>query len=219
MEVMERDPAYIAQQLKFLRKTFRFTQENLADAAGLTVRTIEKLESGRHRPEEQTLRSLARAFKLDVKYFEKPTPEEEARQRAAIAIKIDEQLASDPRYAATGLPRDLLHKIGFMAMKENFGRFVANGLPYMKLALDQFAEHAPEQLRIGHNKALAQGLAPDARAAALSAFHWVVRASNLDWWSEPSRKLQTPIPLSCQRATNPTVISVRAIRNFGCSIL
>jgi transcriptional regulator with XRE-family HTH domain len=88
MEVMERDPAYIAQQLKYLRKTFRFTQENLAEAAGLTTRTIEKLESGRHRPEEQTLRSLARAFKLDVKYFEKPTPEEESRQRAEIARAV-----------------------------------------------------------------------------------------------------------------------------------
>lgn len=95
----------------------------------------------------------------------------------SMAIKIDEHLASDPRYAATGLPRDLLHKIGFMAMKENFGRFVANHLPYMRLALDQFAEQAPEHLRIGHNKALAQGLAPDARTAALGAFHWVVQAA------------------------------------------
>jgi hypothetical protein len=95
----------------------------------------------------------------------------------SIAVKIDEHLASDPRYAATGLPRDLLHKIGFMVMKENFGRFVANHLPYMKLALDQFAEQAPEHLRIGHNKALAQGLAPDVRTAALSALHWSVRAA------------------------------------------
>lgn len=100
MEVMERDPAYIAQQLKYLRKTFRFTQENLAEAAGLTARTIEKLESGRPRPEEQTLRSLARAFKLDVKYFEKPTPEEEARQRAEIARAARKTVLvpTDPNY-------------------------------------------------------------------------------------------------------------------------
>jgi transcriptional regulator with XRE-family HTH domain len=85
MDVMERDPAYIAEQVKFLRKLHRLTQENLADMAGLTTRTIEKVESGRHRPEEQTLRSLARAFKMEVSYFVKPTPEQEARQRAAIA--------------------------------------------------------------------------------------------------------------------------------------
>lgn len=82
METMERDPAYIAQQVKYLRRWHKLTQENVADMAGLTTRTIEKVESGRHRPEEQTLRSLARAFQIDVKYFEKPTLEQVTRQRA-----------------------------------------------------------------------------------------------------------------------------------------
>jgi transcriptional regulator with XRE-family HTH domain len=88
MDTMERDPTYIAQQVRFLRKMLRLTQENLADAAGLTTRTIEKIESGKHRPEEQTLRSLARALKIDIAYFEKPTPEQEARQRAEIERTI-----------------------------------------------------------------------------------------------------------------------------------
>jgi len=96
MEVMERDPAYIARQVKFLRKMHRLTQENVADAAGLTTRTIEKIESGRHTPDEQTLRSLARAFKIDIRYFEKPTPEEEARQKAEIARSIDRAQRSPP---------------------------------------------------------------------------------------------------------------------------
>jgi DNA-binding XRE family transcriptional regulator len=82
MDTMERDPTYIAEQVKFIRKWHGFTQENLANAAGLTTRTIEKIESGRHRPDEQTLRSIARAIKVDVKFFEKPTPEQQARQRA-----------------------------------------------------------------------------------------------------------------------------------------
>ncbi|MEQ8295920.1 MAG: helix-turn-helix transcriptional regulator [Nitratireductor sp.] len=81
MDTMERDAAFIAQQVKFIRKWHGLTQENLADAAGLTTRTIEKIESGRHRPEEQTLRSIARAMQIDVKFFEKPTPEQEARQK------------------------------------------------------------------------------------------------------------------------------------------
>jgi transcriptional regulator with XRE-family HTH domain len=42
-------------------------------ASGLSTRTIEKVESGRHRPDEQTLRSLARAVDMDVKIFEKST--------------------------------------------------------------------------------------------------------------------------------------------------
>jgi transcriptional regulator with XRE-family HTH domain len=81
MEPMERDPKYIADQVKFLRKTLGLTQENLADAAGLTSRTIEKIESGGHRPEEQTLRSLARALGLDVNIFQNPSPEQEASEQ------------------------------------------------------------------------------------------------------------------------------------------
>jgi transcriptional regulator with XRE-family HTH domain len=81
MQTMERDPASVAKKVKFIRKLRQWTQENLADAAGLTTRTIEKVESGRHRPEEQTLRSIARAVKMtDVQYFndDEPTSEEEA---------------------------------------------------------------------------------------------------------------------------------------------
>jgi len=69
MDSMERDPLYIAEQVKFIRKMHRLTQENLADTAGVSTRTIEKIESGRHRPDEQTLRSLARAVQLDVSFF------------------------------------------------------------------------------------------------------------------------------------------------------
>jgi transcriptional regulator with XRE-family HTH domain len=103
MITMERDPAYIAQQVKFLRKMLRLTQENLADAAGLTTRTIEKIESGKHRPEEQTLRSLARALDIDATYFEKPTPEQEARQRAEIqrAIRKTVLVPTDPIHTAS----------------------------------------------------------------------------------------------------------------------
>jgi len=84
MEIMERDPAYIAKQVKFIRCHLGMTQENLADAAALSVRVIEKIESGKHRrgPDEQTLRSIARVAGVDVAYFNKPSPEEEARFEA-----------------------------------------------------------------------------------------------------------------------------------------
>lgn len=79
MTSMERDPAFIAGQLRSLRKLQGLTQDNVAEAAGLTRRTIEKLESGRHRPEEQTLRSIARALQVEISVFEKPDAAEEAR--------------------------------------------------------------------------------------------------------------------------------------------
>lgn len=92
MDTMERDPAFIAKQVKFIRKMFRLTQENLADMSGLTTRTIEKVESGRHHPDEQTLRSIARGLHVDVTYFEKPTPEQEARQLSEIERAVRKTL-------------------------------------------------------------------------------------------------------------------------------
>lgn len=84
METMERDSEYIAGRCKYLRKWFGLTQENLADASGLTVRTIQKVESGRHVPDLQTLRSLARGVGFDVAVFFKPTPEQETRQQEEV---------------------------------------------------------------------------------------------------------------------------------------
>lgn len=92
METMQRDPKFIAEQIRFLRKIFGLTQENLADAANLSTRTIEKSESGRHRPDEQTLRSIARALGFDLRVFEKPSPEQRARQKAEMERVIRKTL-------------------------------------------------------------------------------------------------------------------------------
>jgi hypothetical protein len=102
---------------------------------------------------EQNIRTL---FGIDGKAFP-----------PAMAARIDEELASDPRFAATGLPREVLHKIGFMAMKENFSRFVTNSLPSMQMALVQLARDAPSYTRVSQNKALSTGLVPDARTAVV----------------------------------------------------
>ena len=102
METMERDPKYIADTLRSLRKMYGLTQENLAGAATLSTRTIEKAESGRHSPDEQTLRSIARALDLDVTIFEKPTPEQKAeterhqKERSMLAAFGDVMSSSCP---------------------------------------------------------------------------------------------------------------------------
>ncbi|MBP7340487.1 helix-turn-helix domain-containing protein, partial [Niveispirillum sp.] len=78
------DPKHIADTMKKLRESYKLTQENLALSAGLSTRTIEKLESGRHTPEEQTLRSIARALNVDVEIFATPDPEAEAKAKAQL---------------------------------------------------------------------------------------------------------------------------------------
>lgn len=78
---MDIDPAYLSSQLRFFRKQFSLTQENVANMSGLTTRTIEKLKSGKHSPNEQTLKSLSRGLKLDISIFMKPSPEEAAAEK------------------------------------------------------------------------------------------------------------------------------------------
>lgn len=82
--MQQRDPAFIAEQTRLLRQVLGLTQQNLADAANLTTRTIEKVESGRHLPAEQTLRSIARGTSVTLGWFDKLTAEQEARSKAAI---------------------------------------------------------------------------------------------------------------------------------------
>lgn len=79
MQTMEVDPKFIAERCRYIRKMLKWTQENLAEAAGVTTRTIEKVESGRYSPSHQTLLSIARAINFDVNVFHKPTPEQEER--------------------------------------------------------------------------------------------------------------------------------------------
>lgn len=56
MDTMERDPLHIAAQVRRIRKVHRLTQDNLADAANLTVRTIQNWKAADIR---QTSKPLA----------------------------------------------------------------------------------------------------------------------------------------------------------------
>jgi transcriptional regulator with XRE-family HTH domain len=70
MIVPTRDPADIAKIIKFLREASGMKAETLAELSGLNVRSIERAESGRHLPSEQTLQQIARAFKVGVSIFD-----------------------------------------------------------------------------------------------------------------------------------------------------
>lgn len=78
------DAEYVASQCRMLRQHFKMTQESLAIESGLTTRTIEKIESGKHAPQMQSLEMIANAMKTEVSFFRKPTPEEVEATAAAI---------------------------------------------------------------------------------------------------------------------------------------
>jgi transcriptional regulator with XRE-family HTH domain len=85
MNMIEQD---LAKRVILLRKINGFKRQTIVDKSGLTLRTIEKIESGRHRADTQTLRSIARGFGVDVAVFRKPSPEEEIRDNASMAKAV-----------------------------------------------------------------------------------------------------------------------------------
>jgi transcriptional regulator with XRE-family HTH domain len=67
-------PAEVAEITKALREANKWTQETLAELAGLRERTIQRVENGEPSSLD-TRRAIARAFKCaDIDVFEKPWP-------------------------------------------------------------------------------------------------------------------------------------------------
>ncbi|MBV9927524.1 MAG: helix-turn-helix transcriptional regulator [Acidobacteria bacterium] len=63
------------EKVKFLRKHRHWTQENLADRAGLSQSEVSRIEKGRFRDlNEETVRSLARAFEIAPETLAQNTP-------------------------------------------------------------------------------------------------------------------------------------------------
>lgn len=56
----------IGTRLKTLRDRRGWTQERLSDVARISTRTVQRIERGSHRPSQETLRALAKAFDVDV---------------------------------------------------------------------------------------------------------------------------------------------------------
>lgn len=60
----------VGQALKKLRESHRFSQEELAQKAGMSMNALSKLERGMHSPSRLTMRGLAEAFGLTVDELE-----------------------------------------------------------------------------------------------------------------------------------------------------
>ena len=58
--------------LREIRDRAFLSQQELADEATVSKRTIERLEAGMHRPRGRTVRKLARALRVDPAEIEFP---------------------------------------------------------------------------------------------------------------------------------------------------
>jgi transcriptional regulator with XRE-family HTH domain len=82
-------PAELAGVIKMFREMRQWSQEQLADVAGLSTRTVQRIETGR--PSDlDTRRALARAFEAqDIDMFNKPyvIPTEEEMKAARVQFE------------------------------------------------------------------------------------------------------------------------------------
>jgi XRE family transcriptional regulator, regulator of sulfur utilization len=69
------------EQIIVARKGKGLTQEQLADASNLTVRTIQRIESGENIPRSFTLKAIAKALDKPFEYFSE-SPNQDAEQTA-----------------------------------------------------------------------------------------------------------------------------------------
>ncbi len=56
----------IGPRVRALRDRRGWTQQHLSEVAGINSRTVQRIETGRHVPSQETLMALAGAFDVDV---------------------------------------------------------------------------------------------------------------------------------------------------------
>jgi transcriptional regulator with XRE-family HTH domain len=73
---------HVASKLKLFRQVLGWTQEHLAEAAGLSSRTVQRAENGEEMSGE-TLQALAAVFDLSVAVLRQPVPSEDEIRKGA----------------------------------------------------------------------------------------------------------------------------------------
>lgn len=95
----------LSANLKLLRKG-KFTQEELADASGVSAQMLGHIEGCRRWPSETTIVRLANALDVDAQALFAPSPDESPQSRAlfkAVAKKVTAQVRAAVEDALRGL--------------------------------------------------------------------------------------------------------------------
>jgi transcriptional regulator with XRE-family HTH domain len=96
IEIRVPTPVDLGGIIKFLREENKWSQATLAEIAGLTDRTIQRVESGEPSSVD-TRRALAGAFKLDnLDLFNKPMPFPNVEKWEARSAEIEKTTVAVP---------------------------------------------------------------------------------------------------------------------------
>lgn len=90
--IMSEQREQIAQRLTDLRQARRWTVDDLAHAAGVSPKTISRLQNAKGDPRRSTVRKIADALEVDPAEFLGPPPAAQATQLDRIESKLDQLL-------------------------------------------------------------------------------------------------------------------------------
>lgn len=122
----------IGEKIRFLRKKFNITQEELATRAEISVFTLRQYESGaRSAPRIEQLNKLAKALNVSVDYLVNDHTDEfglsdEAAYRLRLLCDVSQVPPESGSYSRIALLSDLLEN-------ETFDRFLACCAKYVSL--------------------------------------------------------------------------------------
>jgi len=115
-------------RIKELRESKRLSQEELSEKAGVSLRTIQRMENGESAPRGSTLRNIASSLDVSSDYFSTPTQEKTG---------TIESVVSNPQRIKIRFPWYLL---GFTFIGGALGFLVGVFIMIMQLVPDQKQE-------------------------------------------------------------------------------
>ena len=103
--------SHLADKIKGLRKERNWSQEDLEEFSGVSVRQISRIESGKCEPSVETLLKLAEAFEVSFSFLDNDNSENSDRieREAFIRNWVGGAMLEDaltPRQKAVELARD-----------------------------------------------------------------------------------------------------------------
>jgi transcriptional regulator with XRE-family HTH domain len=137
------------ERLRHIREQVGYSQQDLADASGVSQHTISEIELGRRKPQGRTLRKLAKALGVEVSHFygEPTYPKEEAPPNLQPSFNglLEEERRSRYLRSWRAFVWKLVHR--WEADPPKTSREIAVVLDTMQALIDEGAfEQPPEQI-------------------------------------------------------------------------
>ncbi len=109
------DNQTLADRLQFFRANKKITQQQVADAVGLTKSAVSKFESGRSRPSSRVLTILSQLFDTSVDYLLTGSAHPSASKKAVDMVYIDPPYVHSQKFPPYPPDQTNVHAVGLLS--------------------------------------------------------------------------------------------------------